>query len=203
MGRLYLVRHAQTRIDPSKNASEWGLEAAGQSRLAALAALPSFATAYRVAASSEFKAMATAEAIRAAHPELPPVEGFGELKEVHKASYVGDDHDAVMARLFAEPDRPTLPGWERAADALARFAGRMERLVAEAEGRDLIVASHATVESLWLARLKGQERVVFEEWRSVGMPDVAIIDIETMQVVQPFGAWLGGGESDRTERGAI
>jgi broad specificity phosphatase PhoE len=189
MGRLCLVRHARTRIDPTRNPSEWGLDAEGQSRLDALACLPVFAAAYRVASSSEPKAMLTAEAIRARHPGLPPVEGFAELGEIYKASFVGDGHDEVMARLFAEPDRAVLPGWEPAADALARFAGRMDRLLAEAKGRDLILVAHATVQSLYLAMLGGQGPVRFADWHSVGMPDLAIIDTDTMQVIQPFGAW--------------
>lgn len=184
---LYLVRHGQSRLEPSVPPHEWQLDPAGAGLLDQLAGLGCFTTAYRVVSSSEPKAVGTAAAIVRRH-SLPAVEPIDALREVHKTGFV-DDHDAVMERLFREPDRPAVAGWETAAAALGRFGGCLDGLVREADGRDLIVAAHATVLSLWLAALSGQERVNPADWRAVGMPDLAIVDMAARRVVQPFGAW--------------
>lgn len=187
MGLLYLVRHALTRQDPDRHVAEWELDPAGAADLARLAALPVWAGAPRIVSSSEPKARLTAEAIRAA-AELPPVETFDDLREIRKAGWT-DRHDQVMADLFARPEEPALPGWETAAAAGARFAGCVERLLAASGGQDLILVSHATVLSIYLAALLGQDRVRYADWRSIGFPDYAVVDVGARQVVQPFGAW--------------
>lgn len=188
MALLCLVRHALTRQDPARNVAEWELDPAGAGQLARLAALPVWAGAgRRIVSSSEPKALLTAEAIRAAHG-LPAVVTYDDLREIRKAGWT-DRHDEVMADLFANPGRPALPGWETAAEAGARFAGCVARVLAEAEGQDLILVTHATVISIYLAALLGQDRVRYEDWRSIGFPDYAVVDVGARRIVQPFGAW--------------
>lgn len=189
MGLLYLVRHALTRRDPDRHMSEWELAPAGAADLARLAALPVWAgPGRRLVSSSESKARLTAEAIRAAHG-LPAVEAFDELRETRKAGWVGDHHDQVMADLFARPEEPALPGWETAVEAGTRFARCVERVLGDSPGQDLVLVAHATVISIYLAALLGQDRVRFEDWRSIGFPDYAVVDVAARRIVQPFGAW--------------
>ena len=183
MGRLILVRHARPVVDPNRGADEWELHPAGQDALERLAALPLFAGAQRIVSSTERKAIATAEAIRR-HHTLPPLEQREALGELRKGSFVHGDHDAVMARLFEQPDQPVLEGWESGSDARQRFSTCLEQLAAETE--DLIVVTHGTVLSLYLAALRGQERVDFAEWRSIGMPDVAVVDTGARKLVREF-----------------
>lgn len=184
MSRLLLVRHALTRQDRTRNAREWALDPAGSAAVALLAARTEFENVVRVASSSEPKALATAAAISQANG-LPTVEPFEGLQEIHKAGWV-ENHDAVIADLFAFPERPAAPGWETASHAQSRFHEAMERLISETVG-DLLVVSHGIVLSLYLARLRGQERVRFADWQAIRMPDLAVLDRETMHMVQPFG----------------
>ncbi|MDB4896578.1 MAG: hypothetical protein JWN15_2840, partial [Firmicutes bacterium] len=175
------------RIDPAVPPHRWELDPAGAALLDELAGLECFAGAYRVVSSTEPKAVGTAAAIVKRH-SLPAVEPMDALGEVHKTGFV-DDHDGVMVRLFREPDRAAAPGWETAAAALKRFGSCLDQLMSEADGRDLIVAAHATVLSLWLAALNGQGWVNPADWRAVGMPDLAVVDAAARRVVHPFGAW--------------
>jgi broad specificity phosphatase PhoE/GNAT superfamily N-acetyltransferase len=183
---LFLVRHALPLIDRTVNMNQWQLDPQGQANLARLAALPSLRTARRIVASPEPKAFHTAEAIRAALG-LPAVEPFTALAEIQKGGWV-EDHDAVMARVFAEPAVPVLPGWESAASALARFRACVNDRLAETEG-DLVIASHGTVISLYLADLLGQERVHVPDWAAIGFPDLTIVDPWGRRILQRFGAW--------------
>lgn len=188
--QLILVRHARTKIDPNSPAAEWQLDPQGQADLANLAALPLFAGARRIVSSTEPKALLTAEAIRQAHG-FGPVESFDGLREIYKASFV-DNHDGVMARFFAEPATAVLPGWEVAATATARFRACLDELVATTDG-DLVVVSHGTILSLYLADLLRQERVDPEAWAAIGFPDVAVVVPSGRRILQPFGEWRIGG----------
>lgn len=191
MHKLYLVRHALTRQDRSRNMAAWELDPAGLPLLEQMAALLHWSGAYRVVSSSEHKALATAEAIVRRHG-LPAAEPMDALREIHKTGWVGN-HDEVMARVFAHPETPSVEGWETAAQALERFVPAAEQVVREAGERDVILVSHATVLSLYLARLNGQSHVNPADWRAVGMPDYAVVDTATMRVVKPFGAWVPRG----------
>ncbi|HLO04087.1 MAG TPA: histidine phosphatase family protein [Symbiobacteriaceae bacterium] len=184
--KLFLVRHALPIIDPNTPIAEWQLDPKGGEDLQRLASLPLLASACRIVASTEPKALHTARAIQAAQG-LPLVDSFTDLGEIHKAGFV-PDHDATMARLFAEPSVCVLPGWESAVAALTRFRTCLDGLLAETDG-DLIVASHGTVISLYLAELLGQERVDTVAWAAIGFPDLAIVDPWGRRVLQPFGAW--------------
>jgi broad specificity phosphatase PhoE len=187
MHQLYLIRHALTLQDRNRPPHEWELDPEGRAVLEELTALPCFRGALRIVCSTEPKARRTAEAFRSRH-EPPPAEPLDGLREIHKAGWV-DNHDAVMARVFAEPEREAAEGWETGAAALARFQACLEPLVAGAGGQDLIVVSHATVLSFYLARLQGQDRVNPAQWRAIGFPDLAVVDTAAMRLVQPFGAW--------------
>lgn len=187
MNRLYLIRHAQTRVDPNRHHSEWELDPAGEPLLKQLAALSHWRNAHRIVSSSEPKAVKTAEVIARLH-QLPPVETLDALGELHKGSFVSD-HDEAMGTLFRFPDRPVSEGWETAKSALSRFSGAVTRLLQSAMGRDVVVVSHGTVLSLYTAHLAGQSRVNPADWAAVGMPDYCVVDTETMRMVQPFGAW--------------
>jgi broad specificity phosphatase PhoE len=186
MARLILVRHAQSIVDPTRNPAKWDLDPAGFARLNALALLPAFADVTRVACSLEPKAIKTAAAIVQANG-LPSPEQFLGLGEIYKAGVV-EDHDQVMDKLFAEAGRPVLPDWESAAAALARFRSCLAPLLAS--GGNLLVVSHGTVLSLYLAWLLGQDRVNLADWSSIGFPDYAIVDPGAKRLIQPFGTWV-------------
>jgi broad specificity phosphatase PhoE len=184
--RLILVRHGQTKIDPKTPVAEWRLDPQGGADLARLAALPLFQGARRIVASTEPKALLTAEAIRSAHG-LGQIDAFDGLREIHKATFV-EDHDGVMARFFAEPTTAVLPRWEVAATATARFRACLDELIPTMDG-DLVVVSHGTILSLYLANLLGQERVDPAVWAAIGFPDLAVVDLWERRILQPFGAW--------------
>jgi len=187
MNRLYLVRHARPRIDPTRHHSEWDLDPAGEPALRQLAMLPHWSAAYRIVSSKEPKAFRTAACI-AGRNQLPPPETLATLGELHKGSFVAN-HDEAMATLFRYPDKPVGEGWETANAALARFSGAIAALIQAAQGRDLIVVSHGTVLSLYLSHLQGRRQVDLAEWARIRFPDYCVVDTNAMRLVQPFGAW--------------
>jgi broad specificity phosphatase PhoE len=71
----------------------------------------------------------------------------------------------VRRYLAGEP----VDGWERAAEARARFSGALERVAAAADGHAAVV-THGLVISLRLG-------YGLEEWRALRLPDVVEIDV--------------------------
>jgi broad specificity phosphatase PhoE len=176
---LYLIRHARTQIDPSRPISEWDLQPEGRADLIRLAGARDWDAIPRWYASTEPKAVLTAQALT-----RRPVTQVHDLREVERGSGLVDDYEAAVRRLFTSPDQPALPGWETAAAAQRRFAAAVEAIRAEAGGDDVAIVAHGLVITLYLAHLREHDRASLEDWRSIGFADYAVLD--GAQVIQWF-----------------
>jgi len=76
-------------------------------------------------------------------------------------------------------------GWETADAARARVVAFIEDLTAAAEG-PVCVVSHGLVLSHYLADLRGLPAPNLEDWSQIPLPGVAIVDLESSELVQPF-----------------
>ena len=181
--RLVLVRHAQVRLEPELPPHLWELTAEGRAGAEALAQLDLFAGVEAVVTSLEPKARATAEPIaRVAGVELR-VEP--ELREAERGKSPVDDRARFVAQVDAWLGGSPVPGWEERDAAAARIVACIERLLATFGG-DLVVVSHGTVLSLYLAWLHGQARVDLGEWETIPLPAVAVVDPAARRIVE---AW--------------
>ena len=78
-----------------------------------------------------------------------------------------------------------MSGWETADAARARVVACIEDLTAGAEG-PVCVVSHGLVLSHYLADLRGLPAPDLEEWRGIPLPGIAVVDLESKELVQPF-----------------
>jgi broad specificity phosphatase PhoE len=159
MRRLFLIRHAAPAKNPAVPAREWALSPSGRADAERLAEiLTPFAPAIiipgvpaAIVASDELKAQQTAQPL--ADRLSMPVEVMANLHE-HERRTVGylDDEtfQATMARFFAEPDALVF-GEETANQALARFSRAVEDTLARHPEGDVIIVTHGTVMSLFVA----------------------------------------------------
>ena len=162
MSRVFFIRHAAVRLDPSAPSAEWKLSDAGRAAAAALALDSRFSRVERIAVSSESKALATAAPIAQAlaldvheDDDLREVDR-GELPILARAEYV-----ALVGRYL---DGEPLEGWEPAEQARARFTAAVARHRAHVSG-DLAIVSHGLVISLHLGLSP-------ERWEALTLPDV-------------------------------
>jgi broad specificity phosphatase PhoE len=170
---LILVRHARPQVEANAPPPLWRLSPQGRADAARLAdRLRPFAPT-AVVASAEPKAIETAEILAA--PLGLPVASDARLDEHRRAAWPFElDPAAVAARVrhaLAEPDAG-VEGAEPVRDAAARF----EAGIGGHAGRPLLVVSHGTVLSAWLAPRLGWDAGVL--WAGLAAPEAFVLDGE-------------------------
>ena len=175
------------QVDVETPAHEWRLRPEGVARASVLAERLR-AAQYRptkIVASLEPKATQTGSLI-AKRLRLPfaTVEGLHE----HDRRATGFLHTDVFASrmrdLFAHPDAVVF-GNESASAALARFAKAVDQVVSEETG-DVVVVSHGTVMSLFVA---SRARVDASElWAALGLPSYVSLELPNHRIVEIVAA---------------
>lgn len=170
---LLLVRHSQPEMTAGAP-RDWRLSAEGRTRCQPLA--EEIARRYSpvaVMSSDEPKAIETAEVI--ARPLGLDVEILRDLREHEReAAPLLDDtaFQAAIAGFFAHPEE-LVYGRESATDALARFSRGIEMALAQHSLGDVVVVTHGTVMSLYLAATTGADPYAL--WQCLRLPDLRVI----------------------------
>jgi broad specificity phosphatase PhoE len=197
--RVLLVRHAQSQVDPEREASEWILSSEGQAAARRLTALAIFERVAAFYAGPEPKLLATLAPVAAVYGKaVQPESAFGETRS---AGWLGEEAFlGAVRRLFAMPDQPPAEGWEPASAAATRLAAGVERLCARHE--PVVHAGHALPGTFaiasggralvsYLAHLLSLDADhAFDVWRRLRMPDLAVVDLvpeREPRLVIPFG----------------
>lgn len=188
MPHLILVRHSVPAVAPGADAADWRLSDEGRARAVTLAEQLTVYSPSQVLTSDEPKASETAEIIGARLGGVPVVREPG-LREHDRrgAPYFGDERafQATMARFFAAPEELVF-GRETAAQARARFAAAVSRIIAQsAADRDIMVVTHGTVMALYLASTSGTGAVgdAYAIWRAQTLPCYAALALPEMRLV--------------------
>ena len=171
------------QVDVETPAHQWRLRHEGVAAAGVLAARLRSAD-YRptkIVASVEPKATQTGSVI-AERLRLPfkTVDGLHE-HDRRAAGFLSTDVFAARMRdLFANPDDVVF-GTESASTALARFAEAVDRVVSEETG-DVVVVSHGTVMSLFVA---ARARVNASElWAVLGLPSYVSLELPSHRIVE-------------------
>ncbi|HEY0734571.1 MAG TPA: histidine phosphatase family protein [Herpetosiphonaceae bacterium] len=182
---LFLIRHAPVEQNMAVAAEHWTLSAEGRELAARLAALPILENVQAVWSSPEPKAQATAQPLvdrhKAAfliHPDLAELQrGPSNLPD-------RETYETAVRQAFANPDISS-GAWERAGDAQRRIVAAVSEIAAQASGPVAIVA-HGLVLSLLVAYVRRETHVNVEEWRALPLPALAVMDGDTLQLIEPF-----------------
>jgi broad specificity phosphatase PhoE len=178
---LYLVRHSESAVDPSRRPEDWALTERGQDRARRLAASREWRQMAAVGTSEEPKALATAELIAAQWKRpLVPDARFGEVTRPF-ADSSKEFEEAVSEYLKGR----ALPEWERISDAANRFQAALADLRSRHSG-DVAVVSHGTIMAVYLSRTLGI-RFSGREWSKIAMPDVCVVDVEARRILRNWG----------------
>lgn len=182
---LILVRHSLPAMDFAVPSHAWPLSEEGRRRCGPLADALADYGPVAVASSGEPKARETAEVVAArfglrvtTEPDLREHDrrGTGRLsREVFQAG---------VGRLFAEPDALVF-GNETGAQARQRFARAIDRIVARHPAGTVVVVSHGTVTSLFVAARAGVDGVAL--WQQLGLPAYVVLLLPdlTLETVVP------------------
>jgi broad specificity phosphatase PhoE len=169
-----LVRHAQPQVRREAPAAEWPLSDAGSAAASALARRIAHDGVTRVFTSIEPKAVGTARALAAVWDlEVEEVPGLHEHERPEAQWMSREAFDERVRQLFARPAERVF-GVETADEARRRFTIALMRLLTRAPG-DIVVVSHGTVITLFVAEAAGVEPFAF--WKRLEMPCAVTLSV--------------------------
>lgn len=161
---IYLLRHAETKIDLRKSARNWDLTEAGKLSSIELAKSHVFTKIDGIVHSSENKAKQTANTIaNEIHAETYELEEFDELKRNHRGNLSNADYRVLVKEALTNWEQP-VSGWESGADALDRFIEGIRRTNMMFYNKNLLVVSHGLVLTIYFSSLTHFRKIAFERW---------------------------------------
>lgn len=154
MFALYIT-HPQILIDPAVPVPDWGLSEHGRER-AAFAASSDWARQMgRVVASTERKAIETADILTAGRLAIETDHTMGENDRSATGFLPPDAFEDAADQFFAHP-QTSFRGWERAVDAQARIVSAVERVLVDHDLKiPIAFVGHGGVGTLLKCHLKG------------------------------------------------
>lgn len=175
MREIYLVRHAETMVDPELPPTSWELTEAGYAVAASLkGVLPEL-----VFSSPEAKALQTARQLT--QLQVTPIEEFREHRADKAAWISSDDFAMSVERYFS--DRENRVWGDSHAETAARFRTGLSKIVSRQEGATrCTVVSHGRILCSFLGSLTGTSG--YELWKLLTMPTVIKLAVgdETMRL---------------------
>jgi broad specificity phosphatase PhoE len=87
----------------------------------------------------------------------------------------------VNGSIFAHPDRRVL-GIESANDALRRFSSAVAEELARSEARNLVIVTHGTVISLFVAAHNSVDG--FELWKKLQCPSLVVLEVPSLSLIE-------------------
>jgi len=177
--RLVLVRHAAVTVRPAVPLRDWHLSPEGREAAEGLPSDPLWEGIGTLYASSEPKAIGTAQRIAAANGARILIDS--ELREVERGGWSENYRDLAVRYLRREE----IDEWEQRDAAQRRMRVALERVP---PGGDVAIVSHGLVLTLLLKdllNLDSQEAVNL--WSEMRFPDVAILDLSAGRLDRRFG----------------
>ena len=152
---VHYLTHPQVQIDPAVAVPAWGLSEIGRARVAALVAASWLTAVTQVVASSERKAIETAQPIAAALGlKLEIREAMGENDRSATGFLAPAEFETVANRFFAMPAL-SVRGWERAVDAQTRIVAEAEQVLGRERAGDVLLVGHGAVGTLLYCHYAG------------------------------------------------
>ena len=181
MNKLILVKHSLPEILPEMPASEWHLSAEGRQRCQVLADELTGHAPDLIFSSQEPKAQETAQIVaQQLFKPLFIVPGLHEHKRKTVRFTDADQFEVSVKEFFEQPDALVF-GEETAAQALNRFSGAVNQLVSQNRGQNLIVVSHGTVITLFVANNYRIEPFPF--WNRLDLPSFVVLSLPDLEVL--------------------
>jgi len=182
MPHLILVKHALPEIIPALPANQWPLSEVGRAQCALLADQLSTYTPAALASSSEPKALETARLVaQTMHTSVQVVDGLQEHDRSHTPWLGPEEFDRAIAVFFRHPTELVLGG-ETAQQASERFARAVAEVTSQYAEQNVVVFTHGTVLTLFVARATGMEPLAL--WKRLGLPSFVVLRFPPLELVR-------------------
>jgi broad specificity phosphatase PhoE len=181
MNKLLLVKHSLPEILPEIPASEWLLSVEGRRRCQALADELAGHNPDLIFSSQEPKAQETAQIVaQQLDKPLFIVSGLHE-HERKTVRFTNEEQFIANVKEFYEQPDALVFGEETAAQALNRFSSAVDQLISQNRDQNLVVVSHGTVITLFIAHNCGIEPFSF--WSRLDLPSFIVLSLPDLVVL--------------------
>ena len=161
---IYLLRHAETKIDRRKSVRNWDLTEAGELSSLDLAKSQVFSKIEGIVYSSENKAKQTADFIaNETGADTYVLDLFNDLKRNHKGFFSNKEYRARVRETLTNWEQP-VQDWESSDDALSRFMDGIRRTNMMFHNKNILVVSHGLVLTLYFSTLTHFRKIAYERW---------------------------------------
>jgi broad specificity phosphatase PhoE len=181
MYKLILVKHSLPEILPEIAANEWHLSTEGRRRCQVLGDELAGYDPDLIFSSPEPKAGETAQII--AQQLVKPlfiVPGLHEHERKTVRFTNEDQFAASVKELFKQPDALVF-GEETAAQSLNRFSSALDQLISQNRDQNLVVISHGTVITLFVANIC--DIAPFPFWSRLDLPSFVVLSLPDLLVL--------------------
>jgi broad specificity phosphatase PhoE len=171
---VILVRHSVPEIEAARPACQWGLSKEGRARCLSLADDLRPHHPELILSSTEPKAQETAALLaKALHLAWHTAENLHEHERASVPFFESRAafHEAIQA-FFRHPHARVF-GDETAIQALNRFANALRHALSLYPEKTVVIISHGTVMSLFIAHLTGDDPCAV--WQKLKFPDFVVI----------------------------
>ncbi len=182
IAQLILIKHAMPVIDPARSAPEWVLSEEGRAQSLRLAERLTPYNPEVIVSSDEPKAQETARIVaERLNLALQIAPGLHEhdrqgVPYVDKAQF-----HATVLNFFANPSKLVF-GRETADEACERFHKALQASVGQYQAENVVVVSHGTVISLFVAKMTGTEP--FPVWERLGLPAFVVMTWPAAELIE-------------------
>jgi broad specificity phosphatase PhoE len=179
---LILVKHALPAIIPTIPVRQWHLSEVGRAQCALLADQLAIYAPDVLVSSSEPQAFETAHLVaQEMHMRVQVVSGLQEHNRSTTLWLGHEEFDRAVAAFFYRPGELVL-GCETAQQAFERFTQAVVEVTSRYTEQNVVVFTHGTVLSLYVARATGIEP--FALWKRLSSPSFVILTLPQFEVIR-------------------
>jgi broad specificity phosphatase PhoE len=189
MAEIVLLRHAEVVQIPDLPTQQWRLSNGGRVAAAKLATHPSLAGVGFFLSGDEAKMVETATACAGGRP----VVTSPNLRELNRdAAGWLSSHEAyvdLVRRIFCRPNEG-IQKCESAANVLERIVRAIDTVLIDRPREMFAVVSGGLALSIYLSYLLRKSGPDYAIWKSIGFPDIAVVDPRESRVIRGFGSTI-------------
>jgi broad specificity phosphatase PhoE len=180
--QIVLVKHAQPVLDAAVPPKHWQLAPEGEEQATRLAQRLGQFVPLTLVSSREPKALRTAGIVgRELNVPIEVIDGLEEFDRPALPLMSATELERLHARIFREPSARVL-GNESGAQALARFSAGVDRALERVAKSDtLVVITHGTVISLFVAAHNDCEAI--DLWKRLDCSSFVVLTLPDFQLV--------------------
>ena len=164
--KYLILRHAETIKDPDKHPEDWLLTPDALEKINEYISEDKFVGITKIVSSTEPKAISTAKPI-SFHLNLQ-IEEMREFVEVKREKkFLTDEEFLIQKQKELEIRDEKVNGVESGNEAIERFKSGIQKLEEKLQNECILVITHGTIMTLFLAEYKNDFSNIFGDWKNL------------------------------------